>query len=78
MRAATKDKVRHLAPVTCDVCCVLCHVLCANASSVRGDLIRILKKLDKRRNKFDHVLIETTGEGAVCCCFVAANTVTAV
>jgi hypothetical protein len=29
---------------------------------VRGDLIRILSKLAKRRNKFDHVLIETTGE----------------
>lgn len=29
---------------------------------MRGDLIRILNKLAKRRNKFDHVLIETTGE----------------
>jgi G3E family GTPase len=29
---------------------------------VRGDLIRILHKLSKRRDKFDHVLIETTGE----------------
>lgn len=29
--------------------------------AVRGDLIRILNKLAKRRNKFDHVLIETTG-----------------
>src|SRR4051812_36553870 len=28
---------------------------------VRGDLIRILGNLMKRRNKFDHVLIETTG-----------------
>jgi G3E family GTPase len=29
---------------------------------VRGDLIRILNKLAKRRNKFDHILIETTGK----------------
>lgn len=29
--------------------------------TVRGDLIRILNKLAKRRNKFDHILIETTG-----------------
>ncbi|KAF6264285.1 CobW/HypB/UreG, nucleotide-binding domain-containing protein [Scenedesmus sp. NREL 46B-D3] len=32
--------------------------------SVRGDLIRILNKLAKRRNKFDHILIETTGKPA--------------
>lgn len=29
--------------------------------TVRGDLIRILGGLAKRRNRFDHVLIETTG-----------------
>ncbi|MEM1370373.1 MAG: GTP-binding protein [Cyanobacteria bacterium P01_H01_bin.15] len=29
--------------------------------SVRGDLIRIISKLMKRRNKFDHLVIETTG-----------------
>ncbi|KAL4434344.1 hypothetical protein ABPG75_000785 [Micractinium tetrahymenae] len=29
--------------------------------TVRGDLIRILTKLLKRKNKFDHILIETTG-----------------
>jgi G3E family GTPase len=28
---------------------------------VRGDLIRILNKLLKRRNKFDAIMIETTG-----------------
>jgi G3E family GTPase len=40
--------------------CVSTQKVCATA--VRGDLIRILSKLAKRRNKFDHVLIETTGE----------------
>ncbi|MEO2088836.1 MAG: GTP-binding protein, partial [Gemmataceae bacterium] len=29
--------------------------------TVRGDLIRILGTLMKRRDKFDHILIETTG-----------------
>jgi G3E family GTPase len=29
--------------------------------TVRGDLIRILGKLAKRRDRFDHILIETTG-----------------
>src|SRR5919202_353286 len=29
--------------------------------TVRGDLIRILGQLMKRRDKFDHILIETTG-----------------
>jgi G3E family GTPase len=29
--------------------------------TVRGDLIRILGNLMKRRNKFDHILVETTG-----------------
>lgn len=29
--------------------------------SVRGDLIRILAQLLKRKNQFDHILIETTG-----------------
>ncbi|MEM9275328.1 MAG: GTP-binding protein [Cyanobacteria bacterium P01_F01_bin.143] len=29
--------------------------------SVRGDLIRIISKLMKRRDKFDHLVIETTG-----------------
>lgn len=29
--------------------------------TVRGDLIRILNQLMKRRDKFDHILIETTG-----------------
>src|SRR6187455_1228248 len=29
--------------------------------SVRGDLIRILGQLMKRRDKFDYILIETTG-----------------
>jgi G3E family GTPase len=29
--------------------------------TVRGDLIRILGSLMKRKNKFDHILIETTG-----------------
>ncbi|MEC4813000.1 MAG: GTP-binding protein [Scytonema sp. PMC 1069.18] len=29
--------------------------------TVRGDLIRIINNLMKRRNKFDHLLIETTG-----------------
>jgi len=29
--------------------------------SVRGDLIRIIANLMKRRNKFDHLVIETTG-----------------
>src|SRR5579871_6654424 len=29
--------------------------------TVRGDLIRILAGLRKRRDKFDHVLVETTG-----------------
>ena len=28
---------------------------------MRGDLIRILTKLLKRKNRFDHILIETTG-----------------
>ena len=32
--------------------------ICCN---VRGDLIRILSRLMKRRDRFDHVLIETTG-----------------
>ena len=31
------------------------HVLC------RGDLIRILTKLLRRRSKLDHIIIETTG-----------------
>lgn len=34
-----------------DACC----------TAVRGDLIRILNKLLKRRNKFDAIMIETTG-----------------
>jgi hypothetical protein len=38
---------------------------------VRGDLIRILNKLAKRRDKFDHVLIETTGEQQACSCGVS-------
>ncbi|KAI3439001.1 hypothetical protein D9Q98_001413 [Chlorella vulgaris] len=29
--------------------------------TVRGDLIRILTKLLKRKNRFDHIMIETTG-----------------
>ena len=29
--------------------------------TVRGDLIRIIANLMKRRNKFDHLVIETTG-----------------
>src|SRR3954469_16818585 len=29
--------------------------------TVRGDLIRILGNLMKRRDKFDHILVETTG-----------------
>ena len=29
--------------------------------TVRGDLIRILNNLMKRRDKFDHIMIETTG-----------------
>jgi G3E family GTPase len=29
--------------------------------TVRGDLIRILEKLARRRDRFDHILIETTG-----------------
>ena len=29
--------------------------------TVRGDLIRILSNLMKRRDKFDHIMIETTG-----------------
>ncbi|KIZ07164.1 Putative metal chaperone yciC [Monoraphidium neglectum] len=29
--------------------------------TVRGDLIRILNKLLRRRNKFDYIMIETTG-----------------
>ena len=29
--------------------------------TVRGDLLRIFAKLRKRRMKFDHILIETTG-----------------
>lgn len=29
--------------------------------TVRGDLIRILERLGRRREKFDHILIETTG-----------------
>jgi G3E family GTPase len=29
--------------------------------TVRGDLIRILHKLNKRRTKFDAVVVETTG-----------------
>jgi G3E family GTPase len=32
--------------------------ICCN---VRGDLIRVLSRLMKRRDRFDHVLIETTG-----------------
>ena len=32
--------------------------ICCN---VRGDLIRVVSKLMKRRDKFDHLLIETTG-----------------
>jgi G3E family GTPase len=35
---------------------------CCCCPAVRGDLIRILNKLAKRRNKFDHILIETTGK----------------
>ena len=31
--------------------------------TVRGDLIRILGNLMKRRDKFDHIVIETTGTG---------------
>jgi len=29
--------------------------------TVRGDLIRILERLSRKRDKFDHILIETTG-----------------
>jgi G3E family GTPase len=29
---------------------------------VRGDLIRTISKLLKRRNRFDAIIIETTGE----------------
>lgn len=29
---------------------------------MRGDLIRILNKLLKRKDKFDHIIIETTGK----------------
>ncbi|MEL7510470.1 MAG: GTP-binding protein, partial [Cyanobacteria bacterium J06554_1] len=32
--------------------------ICCN---VRGDLIRVVDKLMRRRDKFDHLLIETTG-----------------
>lgn len=30
-------------------------------AAVRGDLVRILHKLLKKRNKFDYIIIETTG-----------------
>lgn len=32
-----------------------------SAAAVRGDLIRILNKLLKRKSKFDAIMIETTG-----------------
>jgi G3E family GTPase len=44
-----------------DTCRLLATGCCCYAA-VRGDLIRILNKLAKRRNKFDHILIETTGK----------------
>ena len=34
---------------------------CCACCAVRGDLIRILGKLMKRKNKFDAIMIETTG-----------------
>lgn len=45
----------------------LCHGCCKPGNifstfiAVRGDLVRILHKLLKRRNKFDYIIIETTG-----------------
>jgi G3E family GTPase len=48
--------------------------------TVRGDLIRILGALGKRRDRFDHVLIETTGladPGPVAQTFFADDEVTA-
>ncbi|MDB4932989.1 MAG: putative metal chaperone, involved in Zn homeostasis [Myxococcaceae bacterium] len=48
--------------------------------TVRGDLIRILGSLGKRRDRFDHVLIETTGladPGPVAQTFFADDEVTA-
>lgn len=46
---------QHLAPVLCCVCLAVHHPV------VRGDLIRTVNKLLKRRNKFDAIIIETTG-----------------
>lgn len=44
------DACMHVASVCAVVCC-----------AVRGDLIRTINKLLKRRNKFDAIIIETTG-----------------
>jgi hypothetical protein len=52
-------------PNTPDLGTLTCRLLaapCCCCAAVRGDLIRILNKLAKRRSKFDHILIETTGE----------------
>ena len=33
--------------------------------TVRGDLVRMLGDLIKKRDKFDHIIIETTGASTV-------------
>ncbi|HYY30033.1 MAG TPA: GTP-binding protein [Chthoniobacterales bacterium] len=40
--------------------------------TVRGDLIRMIGNLMQRRDKFDHLIIETTGSGEI----VARNEIT--
>ena len=40
---------------------VLICLTVASSGTVRGDLIRVLGKLKNRHNKFDYVLIQTTG-----------------
>jgi hypothetical protein len=39
----------------------VCAVMVLTPAAVRGDLIRILNKLLKRKSKFDAIMIETTG-----------------
>ena len=45
----------------CRCCLPTTSAAATAAAAVRGDLIRILNKLLKRKNRFDHILIETTG-----------------
>lgn len=68
---------QHSMPAVLGYCLLGCSSSCCNAIhavtlgvsglfypvcvAVRGDLIRILNKLLKRKNKFDAIMIETTG-----------------